>query len=90
MERVQLHDEMYGNDDVHCLSGKDAAPGSLEETPLGSALRKVSQLVPTIRSHLCRLGLGGEVLNLRCRFRADGLCCALVLQGSALCLHVEY
>lgn len=49
MERVQLHDEMYGNDDVHCLSGKDAAPGSLEETPLGSALRKVSQLVPTIR-----------------------------------------
>ena len=47
MERVQLHDEMYGHDDVHCLSGKDAAPGS--KTPLDSALRKVSQLVPIIR-----------------------------------------
>ena len=47
MERVQLHDEMYGNDDDHCLSAKEAAPAS--KTPLDSALRKVSQLVPIIR-----------------------------------------
>ena len=47
MERVQLHDEMYVNDDDYCLSGKDAAPRS--KTPLDSALRKMSQLVPIIR-----------------------------------------
>jgi hypothetical protein len=47
IERVQLHDEMYGDDDVHHrLSEKHAAPGS--KTPLDSALRKVSQLAPVI------------------------------------------
>jgi len=46
IERVQLHDEMYGDDDVHRLSEKHAAPGS--KTPLDSALRKVSQLAPVI------------------------------------------
>ena len=47
IERVQLHDEMYGDDDVHRLSGKNTAPGS--KTSLDSALRKVSQLAPVIR-----------------------------------------
>ena len=47
IERVQLHDEMYGDDDVHRQTGKNTAPGS--KTPLDSALRKVSQLAPVIR-----------------------------------------
>ena len=47
IERVQLHDEMYGDDDVHRLSKKNAVPGS--KTPLDSALRKVAQLTPVIR-----------------------------------------
>jgi len=47
IERVQLHDEMYGDDDVHRLSKKNAVPGS--KTPLDSALRKVAKLTPVIR-----------------------------------------